>query len=536
MEKIKNLQHSSILFGILFLFLFVIGSGYYLLRKNMLQNHKAQREIIVLDIQTKVESLLSALLHSYTLKKEEIQKKHKEVLSFLQKCGCDPLRLNLTPLYQKLNANYTPPRYNIYITDENLTIKNTTFKNDLGFSLRFAKATFDKHAKEHIIGVSTPLLEASTQKFFSYSDSYIPKTDKILQLSYTYEASSQRFQKIQHFLHKMGIVRATSYIILNDGFINKIDFATQTKEKLAQVIEKNQEDAKKILKTLQTKSRSIRQNKDLQTIYFVVDSPILKDAKVLYSITFDESDFYLKLATLKIVFLVITLFGVVGIIFLWYLRKKEIKLSYQEQFLRSAMHEIQTPLSVITLNHEMNTLKTGENEFTKEITNALQILELSYNELSFALLATKQEHKVEKLSLVEIVQKRVSYFKAVAKSMQKKIIVESEDPSCIMISSIELIRIIDNTLSNALKYSDPKSTIKVEIKQSNLCISNKGKKILDTKRIFERYFREDSAKGGFGLGLFIVNEIAKKYDIKIKVNSTDKKTTFCYHFKEAECI
>jgi hypothetical protein len=46
-------------------------------------------------------------------------------------------------IYKNLNNSDTP-FYNIYITDENLVITNTTFKPDLGFNLSFAKETFDK--------------------------------------------------------------------------------------------------------------------------------------------------------------------------------------------------------------------------------------------------------------------------------------------------------------------------------------------------------------------------------------------------------
>ena len=53
---------------------------------------------------------------------------------------------------------YENKPFNIYNTDENLIIRNTTFKPDLGFDL-FSKRTNLKKKKAEIIGVSPPIFE-----------------------------------------------------------------------------------------------------------------------------------------------------------------------------------------------------------------------------------------------------------------------------------------------------------------------------------------------------------------------------------------
>ncbi|WP_457564168.1 ATP-binding protein [Caminibacter sp.] len=71
------------------------------------------------------------------------------------------------------------------------------------------------------------------------------------------------------------------------------------------------------------------------------------------------------------------------------------------------------------------------------------------------------------------------------------------------------------------------------IKDNSLIFSNEGN-IKDTKKIFEKFYREENVKGGFGLGLFIVNEIARKENIKIEVKNENNKIFFIYTFKERD--
>ena len=60
---------------------------------------------------------------------------------------------------------------------------------------------------------------------------------------------------------------------------------------------------------------------------------------------------------------------------------------------------------------------------------------------------------------------------------------------------------------------------------------NCGEKIIDNQNIFDRYYREDNARGGFGLGLNIVKEICENNSVHVEVKSDGKKTIFKYLFE-----
>ena len=63
-------------------------------------------------------------------------------------------------------------------------------------------------------------------------------------------------------------------------------------------------------------------------------------------------------------------------------------------------------------------------------------------------------------------------------------------------------------------------------------VINRGDTIKDTSKLFDRFYRENSSRGGFGIGLNIIKEICDKNQVKMEVISKDDITTFRYIFKK----
>ena len=87
-----------------------------------------------------------------------------------------------------------------------------------------------------------------------------------------------------------------------------------------------------------------------------------------------------------------------------------------------------------------------------------------------------------------------------------------------------------NNISNAIKYSEIDTTIKIILEGNILKFISKGDKIKDKDAIFKRYIRENQSLGGHGIGLSIVKDICDKYDIKIEVISLNGENIFSYTF------
>ena len=106
----------------------------------------------------------------------------------------------------------------------------------------------------------------------------------------------------------------------------------------------------------------------------------------------------------------------------------------------------------------------------------------------------------------------------------------------IYMNDIELERLIDNNLSNAIKHSNDKSEIVPLLEKNNseivLKFISQGEKIYDTSKIFYKGYTETyGAKRSLGLGLNMVRTICEKNNIYYSAYSEDNTNTFTYIFK-----
>jgi len=536
-NTIKKIQNSSVIMLVFVIYLVFMAVTYELFQENIKAKHAQETKILFYKIQLHTSKLLSNLLYQYTQDKEKILTKHKEVFALLKKVK-EPLTVDLSFLCE--------PPYNVYITNKDLVITNTTFQKDKGFDLSFAKDIFDRHFNEEKVGLSTPLFEISSKQFFSYTDEYLIDSQGeklgIVQVSYVYKDSSLELKSIQKLLEKYpSIVDAKAYIMVDSGFISDIilkDFSSD-KPDLKEVIRREKEGhivASKLKNDEFLVQEIQKDEKSYSELYLSVESAIFDNTRIVYSILMDNSGLDRQLEKLNISMLFLLFISFSALLIMLRLRRKEIKLSEQDKFIQSSMHEIKTPLSVITLNNELRELEFGRDEYTQEIDSAIKVLKTSYDDMSYTMTKDSLSYPVELLELEAILLERAEYFKSIASSSSKQIYLTIESACFVRISQVELIRLIDNNLSNAVKYSDKETKIEVVLKESSLSFKSQGALIKDVDKIFEKYVRENSVVGGHGLGLNIVHEICQKYEIDITVTSESKKgNIFEYSFKCHKC-
>ena len=95
----------------------------------------------------------------------------------------------------------------------------------------------------------------------------------------------------------------------------------------------------------------------------------------------------------------------------------------------------------------------------------------------------------------------------------------------------QLVSATYNLLENAVKYSDPGSTVRVRARTDgrwiDLSVADHGIGIprRDLERVFERFYRVDRARsretGGTGLGLAIVRHVASNHAGEVRVESLE---------------
>jgi len=206
-----------------------------------------------------------------------------------------------------------------------------------------------------------------------------------------------------------------------------------------------------------------------------------------------------------------------------------------DNFIKDSMHEINTPLSIININSDLFANKYGDNKYLKRIKSASKTLATIYDDMDYLIKQGRVEHKIQEIPMDNFIQNRVDYFQEIANLKSIEITTDIEPNIFYNFSKTKLQRIVDNTISNAIKYSHDQNHIEIKFyrEESNLIfeVIDNGVGIANVKKIFSRYYRENQAKGGFGIGLNIVKDIIDEEGIHLDVQSElGKGTTFKYTF------
>ena len=207
-----------------------------------------------------------------------------------------------------------------------------------------------------------------------------------------------------------------------------------------------------------------------------------------------------------------------------FLKPMRESIQMLDRFIKDTTHELNTPIAAILSNIQMINKDNIDEKLAKKI-NRIEIgaktISNIYEDLTFVSLNNQIISNNEKLYFSQILNQRVDFFKSIASSKKIEFILDIKDDIFIVCDVKKLSKLIDNILSNAIKYNKFQGFIKVTLKDKILIIEDSGKGMSkdNLSNLFTRYKRFDKSVGGFGIGLNIVSLIAKEYDLKIDVIS-----------------
>ena len=207
-----------------------------------------------------------------------------------------------------------------------------------------------------------------------------------------------------------------------------------------------------------------------------------------------------------------------------FLKPMRESIQMLDRFIKDTTHELNTPIAAILSNIQMINKDNIDEKLAKKI-NRIEIgaktISNIYEDLTFVSLNNQIISNNEKLYFSQILNQRVDFFKSIASSKKIEFILDIKDDIFIVCDVKKLSKLIDNILSNAIKYNKFQGFIKVTLKDKILIIEDSGKGMSkdNLSNLFTRYKRFDKSVGGFGIGLNIVSLIAKEYDLKVDVIS-----------------
>ncbi|WP_103600118.1 sensor histidine kinase [Campylobacter concisus] len=226
----------------------------------------------------------------------------------------------------------------------------------------------------------------------------------------------------------------------------------------------------------------------------------------------------------------------------FYLAKLSLRPLYEKidtlnRFIKDSTHEINTPLSVISMSIETADLDNLNERNLKRFNNislAAKSLNNIYDALVHLSFNLDKPGKKELIDLNLLTTQRLNYFSPFFAKRGLEIDT-SLKPSLINADLGDVSKILDNLLSNASKYAAPNSKVRITLEPNFFSISNIGRGISkeDQMKIFDRYTRFNDDQGGFGIGLNLVKSCCIKNGIEVKCQSKlGKETTFSLFWKD----
>ena len=232
---------------------------------------------------------------------------------------------------------------------------------------------------------------------------------------------------------------------------------------------------------------------------------------------------YIKNLQYKIVLALLIVYLIIGVIgyFLAKLFIKPIQLKrvQLDNFIKDSTHELNTPVTALLLSVNSPMLNSPKN-LERIRLSAMRISEI-HKDLSYLLLSNLNIKVEDELLLNSIIKKKLTYLKAIADKKNIDLRVDYRDKLYFKIDEESFSRLINNLISNAIKYNKMGGEINIIVDRSSITIEDTGIGVAKDKQdeIYRRFYRATDQAGGFGLGLNIVYNIAKRFNIKIDMSS-----------------
>ncbi|MBD3810078.1 MAG: HAMP domain-containing histidine kinase [Sulfuricurvum sp.] len=185
------------------------------------------------------------------------------------------------------------------------------------------------------------------------------------------------------------------------------------------------------------------------------------------------------------------------------------------------IHDLKTPITTIGINAGM--INGEKCKPLCRIESSIKTLEGLYLNLE-SYLKTGEHLKMERHDIALLINAQRDVYTSLYPKVEFRY---GLTPLYLNIDKISLVRIIDNLVANAVKYSGRSPLVIIQNDSRSLYISDNGKGIVQPDKIFDRHYRESAYVTGYGLGLNIVKKLADQMNIQIEIlSTTEQGTTF----------
>lgn len=276
----------------------------------------------------------------------------------------------------------------------------------------------------------------------------------------------------------------------------------------------------------------------------------LKGGETLYvfldaSIQIDQFFQYLLISVLVALSSLLIVFALIWALSKRMIRPFEENYRRQKRFITDAGHEIKTPLTIIGADVEVIELENGASEWTESLKNQVVRLHTMTKKLIYL---AKMDEVVSvpevRFSISAALNEIVNSFSPRILNENRKVETDIEENVDFVGDENSIKELFSILIDNAIKYSDPASTISVRLYRDRnliLLFENQAENIKkgNYAALFERFYRLDvtrnSATGGSGIGLSIAESIVAMHKGQIEAFSEkDGSIVFKITFREGK--
>lgn len=225
------------------------------------------------------------------------------------------------------------------------------------------------------------------------------------------------------------------------------------------------------------------------------------------------------------------------------LQKVKVDAFKNEQAMKTSIsmisHDMRTPLTSVIGYLQLAEKSCTDEETLQDIKVALDRAKYS-NKLvddffELSVVDSKQYTPVmEKVNLCEVVCEEIlANYLAFEKKGITPMFEQADDEILVLADRKLLARVVQNLISNGIKYSAGKMEFLITTDECvTLAISNSISEVIDTKKIFDKFYRADASRNGegAGLGLYICQKLVEEMNGKISASSEDESLTINIEF------
>jgi len=199
-------------------------------------------------------------------------------------------------------------------------------------------------------------------------------------------------------------------------------------------------------------------------------------------------------------------------------------LENMNHFIQDTTHELNTPISTILTNVEMieafGKHEKNVNEL-RRIEIASKTLSRIYDDLTYLNLNHQYHRHIIDVNMSDLVQERMAYFTSMAEAKKLKQVLNITSNVILQIDKNDALRLVDNLISNAIKYNKHEGILEVILTKEMLIVCDTGIGInaKDLKYVMQRFKRANKSEGGFGIGLHIVSQVCDNYAYGLEIKS-----------------